>query len=227
MIHALVDADIFVYRVAFATESEDETKAVNTMAESLEDLLMVDLDVQTWEVFITGKGNFRYDVAVTAPYKGNRKSEKPKHYYLLREYLEKAWDAHVAKGIEADDAIAIKATEMGTDSVIVTIDKDLNQVPGWHYNFVKKDLFFVTEEEGIQFFYTQMLTGDTVDNIKGVKGIGPKKAEKLLDGKSEKEMWEICVEQLGSEERALENAHLLWMLRSPDEKFTPPQELCT
>ena len=227
MIHALVDADIFVYRVAFATESEDETKAVNTMAESLEDLLMVDLDVQTWEVFITGKGNFRYDVAVTAPYKGNRKSEKPKHYYLLREYLEKAWDAHVAKGIEADDAIAIKATEMGTDSVIVTIDKDLNQVPGWHYNFVKKDLFFVTEEEGIQFFYTQMLTGDTVDNIKGVKGIGPKKAEKLLVGKSEKEMWEICVEQLGSEERALENAHLLWMLRSPDEKFTPPQELCT
>lgn len=227
MIHALVDADIFVYRVAFATESEDETKAVNTMAESLEELLMVDLDVQTWEVFITGKGNFRYDVAVTAPYKGNRKSEKPKHYHLLREYLEKAWDAKVAKGIEADDAIAIRATEMGSDSVIVTIDKDLNQVPGWHYNFVKKDLFFVTEEEGIQFFYTQMLTGDTVDNIKGVKGIGPKKAEKLFDGKSEKEMWEICVEQLGSEERAIENAHLLWMLRFPDERFTPPQELCT
>jgi len=227
VIHALVDADIFVYRVGYATENEDETRAINTMAESLEDLLMVDLNVETWEIFITGKGNFRYDIAVTAPYKGNRKSEKPKHYHLLREYLEKAWDAHVATGIEADDAISIKATEMGTDSVIVTIDKDLNQVPGWHYNFVKKDLFFVTEEEGILSFYKQMLTGDDVDNIKGVRGIGPKKADKLLDAKSEKEMWDICVEHLGSEERAIENAHLLWMLRYQDERFVPPQELRT
>ena len=219
---ALIDADIFVYRVAFASEEEPESYAIQTMAESLEDLLMFKLPVSVWEVFLTGKGNFRYDVAKTAPYKGNRKSEKPKHYHLLREYLESAWSAKVITGMEADDAIAITATELGEESVIVTIDKDLNQVPGWHYNFVKDELFHVTPEEGIRFFYHQMLTGDTVDNIKGVKGIGPKTADKLLNGLSEKEMWDLCVDKLGSEDRAMENANLLWMLRNPDEYFKPP-----
>jgi len=219
---ALIDADIFVYRVAFASESEPESYAIQTMAESLEDLIMFKLPVNRWEVFLTGKGNFRYDVAKTAPYKGTRKKDKPKHYHLLREYLESGWSAQVITGMEADDAIAINATELGDDSVIVTIDKDLNQVPGWHYNFVKDDLFYVSPEEGIYSFYMQMLTGDTVDNIKGVKGIGPKTADKLLKGLSEKQMWDVCVEKHGSEERAIENAHLLWMLRNPDEYFTPP-----
>jgi len=54
-----------------------------------------------------------------------------------------------------------------------------------------------------------------------VKGIGPKKALKLLDGKSEHEMWEVVVEHLG-EDRAIENGHLLYMLRHHDDTFTPP-----
>lgn len=220
---ALIDADIFVYRVAFASDSEPESYAIQTMVESLEDLIMFDLDVNEWELYLTGKKNFRYDVAKTAPYKGNRKDkEKPKHYQALRDYLVAAWDAQVIDGMEADDAISIRATELGDDSVIVTIDKDLMMVPGWHYNFVKKQLSHVTEDEGILWFYKQMLMGDSADNIKGVKGIGPKTADKLLTTLSEKEMWDLCVEKLGSEERALENAHLLWMLRHPDTYFKPP-----
>ena len=78
-------------------------------------------------------------------------------------------------------------------------------------------------DDGIRFFYHQMLTGDAVDNIKGVRGIGPKTADKLLDGLGEKEMWELCVEKLGSEDRAMENANLLWMLRNPDEYFKAPE----
>lgn len=220
---ALIDADIFVYRVAFASDSEPVSYAIQTMAESLEDLIMFDLDVNEWDLYLTGKNNFRYDVAKTAPYKGNRKDkEKPKHYQALRDYLVSAWDAKVIDGMEADDAISIRATELGDDSVIVTIDKDLMMVPGWHYNFVKKELSHVTEEEGMLWFYKQMLMGDSADNIKGVRGIGPVTAEKLLDGLSQKEMWDLCVDKLGSEERALENAHLLWMLRHPDEYFSAP-----
>ncbi|MEK9695780.1 MAG: hypothetical protein VW270_08440 [Candidatus Poseidoniales archaeon] len=67
----------------------------------------------------------------------------------------------------------------------------------------------------------QFLTGDAVDNIKGVRGIGPKKSRKLLKNKSEKEMWDVVVEHLG-EERAIENGHLLYMLRTTDDRFTPP-----
>ena len=223
MQHALIDADILNYRIGFATNNESEDVAIRTMATFLEDLLLVDLpQVQTWELHLTGKTNFRNDVAVTVPYKGNRaKTEKPVHYHLLREYLELSWKATISENMEADDMLAIRATELGESSVIVSLDKDLDQVAGWHYNFVRKDLYSITEEEGLFRFYKQMLTGDRVDNIVGVKGIGDKKAEKLLTGKTEHEMWAVCVELLGFE-RAVENGHLLYMLRSFDDAFVPP-----
>lgn len=138
MQHALIDADILNYRIGFACNEESESVAITTMAHFLEDLLLLDLtNVQTWELHLTGKENFRNDIAVTVPYKGNRKSEKPVHYHLLREYLVDAWAATVSQGIEADDMLAIRATELGESSVIVSLDKDLDQVPGWHYNFSK------------------------------------------------------------------------------------------
>jgi hypothetical protein len=227
MQHALIDADILNYRIGFACNNEPEGVAITTMAHFLEDLLLIDLPkVQTWELHLTGKLNFRNEVAVTAPYKGNRKSDKPVHYHLLREYLVDAWAATVSDGIEADDMLAIRATELGDSSVIVSLDKDLDQVPGWHYNFVKKEMYHIDPAEGLFKFYKQMLTGDRVDNIVGVRGIGDKKAEKLLQDKTENEMWDVCVELLGSD-RAMENGHLLYMLRNHEDTFTPPKELCT
>ena len=95
---------------------------------------------------------------------------------------------------------------------------------GWHYNFVKKEKYYITEEEGLLKFYMQFLVGDRVDNIIGVKGIGPKKAYKLLNGLSEREMFDVCVEELGSQERAIENGILLYLQRKPDEIWSPPDE---
>lgn len=222
MQHALIDADILNYRIGFACNNESESVAITTMAHFLEDLVLIDLpEIQTWELHLTGKTNFRNDVAITAPYKGNRKAEKPVHYHLLRTYLEASWGASVSCDMEADDVLAIRATELGEDSVIVSLDKDLDQVAGWHYNFAKKSLYQIDEAEGLFKFYKQMLTGDRVDNIVGVRGIGDKKAEKLLEGKTEKEMWDVCVGLLGYD-RAVENGHLLYMLRRYDDSFTPP-----
>jgi hypothetical protein len=222
MNHALIDADILIYRIGFATNEESESTAINTMASFLEDILLIDLpQVQTWELFLTGKNNFRMDVATTAPYKGNRTADKPIHYHLLRDYLVSSWGAHVVDGMEADDMLAIRLTELGDDAVLVSLDKDLDQVPGWHYNFVKKTTYCITPDEGLLNFYKQFLIGDAVDNIKGAHGIGPKKAQKLLEDKTEKEMWDIVVEHLGIE-HATENGHLLYMLRTADDMFRPP-----
>jgi len=222
MSHALIDADILVYRIGFATNDDSETIALRKMAGFLEDILMIELpETQTWELFLTGKNNFRKQVAVTAPYKGNRKSEKPKHYGLLRDYLQYSWSAYMTDGIEADDMLAIRAQELGDDSVMVTLDKDLDQVVGWHYNFVKKIKYYITKDEGLLNFYKQFLVGDRTDNIIGAQGIGDKKSHKLLEGKTEPEMWKTVVEHLG-EERAIENGHLLYMLRTPTDRFTPP-----
>ena len=92
---------------------------------------------------------------------------------------------------------------------------------GWHYNFVKKIKYYVEKDEGLLNFYKQFLTGDSVDNIEGAKGIGPKRAQKLLEDKTEVEMWNTVVEIIGYD-RAIENGHLLYMLRSRDDEFTPP-----
>jgi len=223
---ALLDSDILCYRVGFATDEETENTAIETMAVFLEDLIMFDLvDCDGHELFLTGKSNFRHEIAVTAPYKGNRKdAKKPKHLPLLREYLQMAWGATVSEGEEADDVIAIRATELGDDSIIVSTDKDFNQVPGWHYNFVKRVKSYVTPEEGLRFFYKQILTGDAADNIKGLFRVGDVKATKMLaDSKTELELYQCCVEALGKE-RVLENARLLWLRRKQNELWEPPNE---
>ena len=224
---ALLDSDILCYRVGFATEEETPSAALNTMALFVEDLLLYDLlDTDGYELFLTGPTNFRNTIAVTAQYKGNRKAKaKPIHLPLLRDYLVTAWDAKMSVDQEADDDIAIRATELGDEALIVSIDKDFLQVPTWHYNFVKKVKHYVTPEEGLRFFYKQILMGDAADNIKGVYRVGPKTADKMMaELKTEQELYRCCVEALG-EVRVLENARLLWLRRYPNEMWNPPKEV--
>ena len=100
-----------------------------------------------------------------------------RHYDAIRNYLAWSWDATIWDGIEADDAVAIEATELGEKGIIVSLDKDLDQVPGWHFNFVKRGLYYLTPEESMFLFYKQFLTGDAVDNIQGAWRIGEKRRQ--------------------------------------------------
>ena len=224
---ALIDADVIVYRVAFASEEETEEICFARAKELIFEIVYTELNCDDYKAYLTGSGNFRYLVATTAPYKGNRKDfQRPKHYEALRGYLQRL-GAEVIEGQEADDAIAIEASKEGQAYWIVSIDKDFDQVPGWHYNFVKKEKYFITEEEGIRNFYSQILTGDRVDNIIGIKGIGPVKAEKILaDCKTEREHYDACVKAYdGNIERVTENGVLLWLRRYPNQLWQPPLPL--
>jgi 5'-3' exonuclease len=217
----LIDGDIFCYRVGFSCNSEAEEVCINTLDSYLSDIIMK-FDVQPYTVVITGKGNFRNEIAVTAPYKGNRKKDKPIHYAAIRKRMKVYWGALETSGIEADDLISILATE-NTDSVIISIDKDFDQVPGKHFNFVKNLHYVIEEKEGLLNFYMQMLVGDRIDNIIGADGIGPVKARKLLEDKTELEMYNACVDVLGAD-RVLENGRLLWLQREEGQMWNPPVE---
>jgi DNA polymerase-1 len=140
--------------------------------------------------------------------------------------MVKEWGAVVIEGQEADDAIAIEATLLKEECVIASVDKDLDQIAGWHYNFVKKNGYHVTYEEGMRSFYKQILTGDAADNIIGLHGIGPAKSEKLLsEAISEEEMYTACVLAYeGDEARVLENARLLWLRRYEEQEWKPPMK---
>lgn len=138
--------------------------------------------------YLTGKGNFRNDVATILKYKGTRHAPKPYHYQNIWDYLIKAWGAVVVTGMEADDAISIAQYQGDGNTVICSRDKDLRMVRGWHYSWgcgerqPEKPLYKISELEGCRNWATQMLVGDKVDNILGVPGYGPVKAGKVLDG---------------------------------------------
>ena len=221
---ALVDADILVYRFGFASEGDPAEFALARLSEFLDNLVLQDGITEAWG-YLTGRDNFRNDIAKTAPYKGNRVAPKPYHFQLLREYMERAWGFEVIDGMEADDAIGIEAyRHEPEETIIVSIDKDLNMIRGNHYNFVKEEKYFVTEEEAIRNFYLQILTGDKVDNIIGLQGVGPVKSKKLLaDCNTELEMYEAVLKAYdGDEARVLENARLLWILREEKQVWHPP-----
>jgi 5'-3' exonuclease len=230
---ALFDSDIFAYRAASACEDEDEATAQRTLDRLIVDVLMCGVDniypdcfVDSWSMHLTGKNNFRYEIATTVPYKGNRVDKpKPKHLAFLRDYLVKEWGASISEGEEADDTIAIEATKLGDNCVIVSLDKDLDQVSGWHYNFVKHLSYYIKPEEGLVKLYTQMLTGDAADNIKGLFRVGPVKAAKIIgDTTDELELYNKVLEAYeGDAERVLENAQLLFLRRYEGQTWTPPQ----
>jgi hypothetical protein len=73
--------------------------------------------------------------------------------------------------------------EEGLKPVVCHIDKDLNMIPGWHWNFKKKELYYTSPQDSFVFMSLQLLTGDAADNIPGIWGIGPNKAENILQNK--------------------------------------------
>ncbi len=236
---ALVDADVLGYRIAFACKDEDIEVAKHRLDSFIVDILTQSVDtaydgcyVDSWKLYLTGKNNFRYDIATIAPYKGNRTAPKPAHLADLRQHLVDQWGAVVIHGQEADDAIAIEATVLKESCIMVSVDKDFDQIEGWHYNFVKNKGYYITAQEGLINFYMQVLTGDGADNIMGLKGIGPVKAAKILAPALEETkpieqlafaLYQQCFEAYDEDEQALvENAKLLWLRRTEGEEWTPP-----
>jgi hypothetical protein len=119
--------------------------------------------------------------------------------------------------------------------VIVSIDKDFEQIPTNIFNPTKWEWKTIDPWTATKNFYKQILMGDRVDNIVGIYGIGPVKADKLLSScDSEKALYWACVEAYGedvrkvddiftSEERVLENGRLLYIQRYNGELWQPPQ----
>lgn len=228
----LIDADIVAYRAAFSTQGSPETEVRVKVDDIVSYILKETVDIpfpspQDFEAFITGKGNFREAISVSHVYKGNRKGvERPEHLDAARQHLVDRYGATTSSGEEADDLISKRAASLNYNCVVASIDKDMLQIPCWHFNFVRGEWTKVSPEEGLKFFYTQILTGDRADNIVGLHGIGPKKAEKILeDCDDEESLWNAVLKAYDSDkERVIENARLLWLRRYENELWEPPTQ---
>ena len=224
----LIDGDIVAYTSAFHAKANNNTQeeAKNKIDSTIR-WSVAKTEASSYQVYLTGKGNFRYEVAKT--YKAQRTAPKPSLLPWCREYLRWEWGAIVSQGEEADDLIAIEVARMNYEGVIVaSVDKDFLQLGVPMYNWRKDEMISHTREEGLQFFYKQCIMGDMADNIKGIPGVGPKGAEKALEGLVfekdlyDKTLWLYEENGLGAEDLT-SNARLLWLRREPNQMWEPPE----
>ena len=238
----IIDGDPLVYIVGFGHNNMPLSYQCQQMDEFVSKIIET-VGADDVEIFLTGKGNFRFEVATIQPYKGQRdSSHRPRFYKELREYLIHVWDADLVEGMEADDACGIRAYELKAKAqpyTICTIDKDLLMLEGRHYNYKRGEFSETNETEGWRRFYLQTLTGDASDNIPGLFKVTGTKATKgikepLCAIEVHQEMDDYCrsvfLEKGATELQYREIQELLWILREPrtgpnfiSEESTPPE----
>ena len=178
---AIIDGDVLVYMSIWKTESLEESK--EKFQELLDDLLN-SLFTKDYVMAIGGRDNFRIDLF--PDYKGNRKKAKdnrPDWFYDLKSWVGKLDGVIESDNCEADDMVRTWANECKKaklDYVVCSIDKDLHCISGTHYNPRTKVIYQIKDDYADRFYWQQILTGDSVDNIPGLWKVGPVKAKKIL-----------------------------------------------
>lgn len=242
----LIDADVVAYEAAAAKEiaidwgdghwtwhvNPDEVKAA---VKDKIDQIMSKLDGDEVKLCLTDSvGNFRKSVLPT--YKGNRAStKKPLVLMHIKDWMIEELGAYFRPGLEGDDCMGILSTMKSPgEKIIVSIDKDMKTIPGlFCRNTDNWDIVEVSEDEADFWHMFQTLTGDTTDGYSGCPGIGPKKAEVILNtavaemgihgGNRSAQLWEAVVktfEKAGlSEAEALVQARVARILRATDYDF--------
>lgn len=232
-ISLLIDGDILIHQIASSIEEVvcwDQVQDLWTVtADARAAKQRVDIEIR-WLLdtlngdtviiaFTDPKENFRHGVADY--YKQNRRGiRKPTIFPELRRYCEEVYTTRMLPTLEADDVLGILATSrtVGGSKIIVSIDKDLMQIPGKLYrpNTGKDEILLISKKEADHWFFTQTLTGDATDGFPGLPGCGPKTAARVL----QKGTWDEVVaayEHKGlNEAEALRQAQLARILRAKD-----------
>lgn len=165
------DAEEYSYNLDFAKQAFDRAL----------ERIKVRLNLDYYIVCISDKQNFR---KIKIPgYKANRTTPKPVLYNSLKQWCQSNYNYVVYSGMEADDTCGILATECPVDQIRirVSIDKDFLSVPGKFYDMNKDIEYNITWHEAFSQLVKQILMGDSVDGYYGLPGIGPKKAQKIMD----------------------------------------------
>jgi hypothetical protein len=225
---------------------QEITSIISAVAERLQ----LPADLMTVVIVLSGPDNFREKLATLRPYKGNRDAaHKPYWYQAIRDYITGHWSGIVVSGREADDEVSILGHECLAKHemcCVATIDKDLDQVPGLHYDYRQKVFYSMTRRSAELAFWRQALSGDQTDNIPGCYKIGSERSDKIIKEILDKRLtigWPTPAEFWGSRlyeyEKsklrkgcpyadldtaavATENARLVYMQQKPRELWVQP-----
>lgn len=169
-------------------------------------------DAGSFEIYLSGKDNFRDFLPLPLKYKDSRADKvKPLLLKELKQYLIEYKGAVVIDDMEADDMLTIRMSDgYRTEKKIVgvTQDKDATQCQGWYLHPDKSsEPFFIdgygkiwmdnknVKKETVRgygniFLYFQLLIGDKVDYY------NPRDLVKEVTGKKPRYGEKTCFEQL-------------------------------
>ncbi len=197
----LIDGHAQIYRAYYApfgnlsSPTGEPTRAVHVFTQMILNLLRDRKpDYLAMTMDVSDRTVFRVDI--DPEYKANRdKSPEDLGPQIDRIVtIVEAMGIPILRieGFEADDIMATLARRLAGDDLdvyLVSRDKDLDQVLTDHVRMYDPgkdmviDVASMTEAKGYppsKAVEAQMLIGDSTDNIKGVPGVGPKKAAQLL-----------------------------------------------
>ena len=181
----ICDADSILFATAFAMKDEPLSSAITKVDDFLTSIAN-SCSAESILVCLTEGKSWRRHHARTKEYKGNRKDRVlPPYLNDLRAHMKDKWKAFYVSHWEADDLIFMARTvykQRYPDYKIflATNDKDCRQYPGNFIDFKKMIFFTITPDEAQKSLWTQMIVGDSTDNIAGIQGIGKVGAEKIL-----------------------------------------------
>lgn len=227
---AFIDGDSFLSAAAWGRSRED------AMAHVVRQISWVVSDTFCTDYLIgvgpDDQSNFRDKLHLEYKRSKSRmasKAKRPEWFGDLKKVLLEQPNVVQAVGCETDDLIRMwscEARSAGDPFVVCSIDKDLDQIVGLHYNPKTKESYEVDEDYANSFYWQQVLQGDGVDNIPGVPGVGPVKAKSFLDGlESHEERRDVVIaiykNVFGPEWRSnlLANARLIHMWRYEHDYF--------
>ena len=174
-----LDGDLLAYPAAAKLEKENDFEQVKKYLDDKVLSVIEDFCLDDLVIFLTPGKNFRHEVYPL--YKANREAtQAPRWLAPCKEYLRDKWGAYAERPYECDDLLGV-ALSTDPGAILLSYDKDLKQVPGWHGDIRDTRLLFVTEDEGTRFFLRQLLSGDSTDNCPGIYRCGPAKANKWFD----------------------------------------------
>ena len=184
---AIIDGDVLLYMSIWGMDTKQEAndKFDGLFNSSLESVFATD-----YVMALGGPDNFRVDLFPN--YKGNRtksKSTRPEWFLDLKSDIVERYEGCIfTDNCEADDMIRVWAnelTEACIENIVISVDKDLDCIPGLHYNPRKEFIYEVKEAYAEYFYWKQVIMGDPTDNIPGIPRIGPKTAEAILEGSTD------------------------------------------
>lgn len=183
----LIDADSLCY---IGNKCEEVEQAYDKVDEAISNIITTS-GASHYNIFVEKPFNNNFRKKIVKSYKKSRANkELPKFYNEIKEYLIGTWNAVGLGGYESDDVLIsyyrkCKEEYPFTEVLIASMDKDIRQysvkIFDTYYNRFG-EIYDITEDEADYNFWLQMIMGDVVDSISGVKGKGVKKAELVLNG---------------------------------------------